>query len=57
MFQPNFLAGLHQVFPAHPPEIRVVQNQVRQFGALLHQVHLGQALHLLVKAMKSDQLA
>src|SRR5258708_525045 len=57
MLQPYFFAGLHKVLLAHPPEIRVVQNQIRKLSTLLNKVHLGQALHLVVKAVKSDQLA
>jgi len=34
-----------------------MKNQVREFGALLHQVDIGQAFHLVVKPVKADEFA
>jgi len=57
MFQPDAFAGLYQIVSPHTAEFRIVQNQVAKLGALLHQVHLRQSGHLVVKAMKADEFA
>ena len=57
VFQTDALAGFDQVFAADAAEIRVMQNQVRKFGALLNQMDVGQAFHLVVKPVKADKFA
>src|SRR5579859_2503098 len=43
------------MFAADAAELRIVQNQVGQFRALLHQVDLGQAPDLVMEALHADQ--
>jgi len=45
------------VLATHLAEIRIVQNQIAEFRALLHEVHLRKTLHFIVKAVKADQFA
>src|SRR5207245_5464925 len=57
VLQANALARFDEMFPAHFSKIRIVQNQIAEFRALLDEVHLGKAFHLVVKSMKADQFA
>jgi len=57
VLQTDALARFDQMFAPHAAKIRIMKNQVREFGALLHQVDLGQAFHLVVKPVKADQFA
>ena len=57
VLQTDALARFDQMFAPHAAEIRVMKNQVREFGALLHQVDIGQAFHLVVKPVKADEFA
>src|SRR5581483_9723957 len=50
--QANALADFVKVLPAHTrAELGVVQQQIREFGALLHQVQPGHALGLALKLL------
>src|SRR5271154_5162056 len=42
VFQPNSFSHLYQVFLAHPrTEVRIVEQEVSEFGALLDQIYFG----------------
>src|ERR1700676_62746 len=43
------------MFAPDAAKLRIVQNQVREFRALLHQVDLGQAPDLVMEALYADQ--
>ena len=57
LFQTNSLAHLDQVLPSHTPVFGVVQQQVRQLTALLHQADLRKAADSLGKGGNTQQLA
>src|SRR5579859_1854158 len=44
------------MLPANAAELRIVQNQVAEFSALLNEVHFRKAFDLVVKRMKPDKL-
>ena len=48
---------LHEVLAAHLAVLGVVEQQVRELAALLHQVDAGEALHFLLEAVRPEQLA
>src|SRR5262249_14680969 len=51
VLQPDALPGFDQVFLAYSTEVRIVQDKVRKFRALLDEVHLRKALHLVVEGV------
>src|SRR5260370_5869680 len=57
VLQADALAGFLKVRAADLAEIRVVENEIAELRAPLDEVHLRQALDLLVKAVKADELA
>ena len=57
MLQANALAGLDEVLTANAAEIRIVENEIAEFRALLDKVHLRKAPHLVVKAVETDEFA
>jgi len=57
VLQADALAGLDEMLSPHAAEIRVMQNEIAQLGALLDEVYLSQALDLVVKPVKTDELA
>src|SRR5712691_8734044 len=57
VLQPDALAGFDQVLAADAPDIRVVENQIAQLGALLDKVHRRKSLNLVRETMETDQLA
>src|ERR1035438_1978384 len=57
MLQAYALPGFHEVLAADPPEIGIVQDQIRQFRALLDEVNVRQALHFCMKIVKANKLA
>ena len=57
VLQANTFPGVHEVLAAHAAKIRVVQDEVAELRALLDEVHLRETLHLVVEAVKADELA
>src|SRR4029077_5798779 len=57
MLQADALAGLDKVLAPDLAEVRVMENQIAEFRALLDEVHLGKAFHLVMKSVEADQLA
>ena len=59
LLQPDALADLDEVLPPHAAVLRVVQEQVGQLAALLHQVEPRQARHLAPRspALPSSSLS
>src|SRR5258708_7053346 len=57
VLQTDALAGFLEVRTADFAEIRVMENEIAELRALLDEVHLRQALDLLVEAVKADELA
>ena len=54
---PMKLGDTHQEPAAHMAEFGVVQDKVAEFGALLDEVHVGEAGHLVMEAAKTDEVA
>jgi len=46
----------HQVIAANATKVRIVQNQVAEFSALLHEGSFRKPLDLVVEPMKADEL-
>src|SRR5882724_9846926 len=57
VLQADALTGIYKMLAAYPTKFRVVQDEVAEFRALLDEVHLRKALHLVVEAVKADKLA
>src|SRR6266852_377462 len=56
MLQANSPAGLHEVLAAHAAKIRIMENQIAERRTLLNEVDVRQALDLVVKAVKTNEL-
>src|SRR5262249_9180614 len=56
MLQPDALSGLDKMLAADTAKVRIMQNQIAELRALLHQIHVGKALDLVVKIVESDEL-
>jgi hypothetical protein len=57
LLQPHPLAGCPEVLPAHVPEIQIVDQQVGQLSALLHQVSVREPGHPLMDFWNFHHLA
>lgn len=57
MLQTNSPAGLYEVLAAHAAKIRIMENQIAELGTLLNEVDVRKALDLVVKAVKTNELA
>jgi hypothetical protein len=57
MFQTNSPAGLYEVLATHGAKIRFMENQLAELGTLLNETDVRKALDLVVKAMKTNELA
>ena len=57
MLQANSPAGLHEVLATHATKIRIMENQIAELGTLLNEIDVRKALDLVVKAVKTDELA
>ena len=57
VLQADAFSGFDEVLTSHLAEIRIVENEIAELRALLDEVHLRQALHLVVEAVKADELA
>ena len=57
MLQANSPAGLHEVLAAHAAKIRIMENQIAELRTLLNEVDVRKALDLVVKAVKTNELA
>ena len=55
--QPDATADLHEVLAPHAAVLGIVQQQIRQLAALLHQVEARQTGDLLDEARRPEQLA
>ena len=57
LFQTNASADFHQVLAPHPAVLRIVEQQVGQFPALLHQMDVRQPLDSFVEPRYANQFA
>ena len=57
VLETNPLAHLDEMLPAHAAVFGIVQQQVRELSALLHQVDAGEPGDLLVEGRGAEQLA
>src|SRR5205823_3131705 len=57
VLQADAFAGFREVLAAHTAEIRVVENEIAELRALLHKVHLREAVDLVAEAVETDELA
>lgn len=57
LLEANPFARLHQVGFSHAPELGVVEQQVGQFAALLHQANVRESRDFFVKSVNAEQLA
>jgi hypothetical protein len=57
MLQANSPAGFYEVLATHAAKIRIMENQIAELGTLLNEVDVRKALDLVVKAVKTDELA
>src|SRR5688572_3086705 len=57
LLQSHLPPGLDQVFATDAPEFGIVTKEVRELGALLHEVALGKAGDFLLKVRYADQAA
>ena len=57
MLQANSPAGFYEVLVTHAAKIRIMENQIAELGTLLNEVDVRKALDLVVKAVKTDELA
>src|SRR6266436_7011861 len=57
MLQANSPAGLHEMLAAHAAKIRIMENQIAELRTLLNEVDVRKALDLVVKAVKTNELA
>ena len=55
--QSHPLPGLDQMLAAYAPELGIVAQEVRELGALLHEVNVREAGNLFSKVRYADQLA
>ncbi len=55
VLQTNQFASFDQMFAPNAAKFRIMQNQVRELRALLHQIDLRQTANLVVKALYADQ--
>src|SRR5580704_6315512 len=54
VLQADAFAGLDEVVATYTAEIRVVKDQIRELRALLDEVNVREAFHLVVKVVKAD---
>jgi hypothetical protein len=57
LLEPDAFAGLHQMMLADAAILRIVQQQVGQFAALLYQVSVGKPTNPIGKAVCADEFA
>src|SRR5713226_3884967 len=57
MLQADALTGFDKMLATHFAEVRIMQNEIAEFRALLDEVHLRKAFHLVIEAVKADQFA
>jgi hypothetical protein len=57
MLQANSPAGLYEVLEAHAAKIRIMENQIAELRTLMNEVDVRKAPDLVVKAVKTDELA
>src|SRR5882672_2887647 len=57
MPQTNSPAGLHEVLATNAAKIRIMENQITELGTLLNEIDVRKALDLVVKAVKTNELA
>lgn len=57
MLQANSPAGFCEVLATHAAKIRIMENQIAELGTLLNEVDVRKALDLVVKAVKTNELA
>src|SRR6266480_747884 len=57
VLQADAFAGFREVLAAHAAEIRVVENEIAELRALLHEVHLREAVDLVAESVETDELA
>src|ERR1700751_4803999 len=57
ILEPDLLADFDQMISPHAPEIRIVAQQISQFGALLDQPGVGEPGDPFVKAIDTEHLA
>jgi len=56
-FEPNLAADLEEISTSDSGVLRVIREQVRQLGALLHEIEIGECRHFLTKARDPQHLA
>src|SRR5205823_11090229 len=54
-FQTDQFAGFEQMFASNTAKLRIMQNQVRQFRALLDQIDLCQAPNFVMETLHPNQ--
>src|ERR1700687_5679497 len=57
VFEADALAGFDQMFAPYAAKFGIVKNQIGELRALLDEVHLRQALDLVVKGVETDEFA
>src|SRR5580765_5263119 len=50
-------AGFEQMFTANPAKFRIVQNQIRKFRALLHEINLSKPFDFVMEAVDADEFS
>jgi hypothetical protein len=57
VFESHSFADLAQMITTHRAKLRIVTQQVSQFGTLMNEVRFCQACHLLLETADSEQVA
>src|SRR5690348_3087685 len=54
LLQPDLLANCGKIFFANPPKFRVVQQQVREFPSLLHEMDVRETVYSLLETIHTQ---
>jgi 3-deoxy-D-arabino-heptulosonate 7-phosphate (DAHP) synthase class II len=57
VLQPDAFSGFDKVLAPNAAKAGIMQNQIREFSALLYEVEIGKTFDLFVEGMKTDEFA